>query len=102
VGYFLISVVQNDGIGRGASAKRGCLNVSGDWILTLPWSRVAYLWYLMFRDVRRTCADGVQDNPGRPIACLFGHLSSLFSPCDSVLLPWVIPSYLTGMPKFTF
>ena len=51
MGKFLISVVQNDGTGRGAAGKRGCLNVSGDWILTLPWSTVAYLWYLMFRDM---------------------------------------------------
>ena len=47
VGKFLISVVQNDGIGRGAAGKRGCLNVSGDWILTLPWSMVAYQQHLM-------------------------------------------------------
>ena len=47
VGKFLISVVQNDGAGREAVGKRGCLNVSGDWILTLPWSMVAYQQHLM-------------------------------------------------------
>ena len=55
MGKFLISVVQNDGAGREAAGKRGCLNVSGDWILTLPWSMVAYPRYLMFGDVQVEC-----------------------------------------------
>ena len=48
-------MVQNDGAGRGAVVKRGCLNVSGDWILTLPWSMVAYPWSLMFGDAQVEC-----------------------------------------------
>ncbi len=51
MGKFLISVVQNDGTGMGAVGRWGCLDVSGDWILTLPWSMVAYPQHLIFRDV---------------------------------------------------
>ena len=52
------------------------------------------------RCVGRTSTVGLPDNPGKPIACLFGQLSSLLSPCDSVILLWVLPSYLTGTQKF--